>query len=114
MSDLGLGSEASGKRSRSPMRRASPCRCMALATPWWQLGRKEAHKLQVWESFEFRAMDVAKPLLFVSKLVEHGWTVTFGPQGSFLQRGSKKVPVTMTGGVFRIAMDFHGQPAQKG
>ena len=46
---------------------------------------------------QFRAMDVAKPLLFVSKLVEHGWTVTFGPQGSFLQRGSKKVPITMTG-----------------
>ena len=63
---------------------------------------------------QFRAMDVAKPLLFVSKLVEHGWTVAFGPQGSFLQRGSKKVPVTMTGGVFRIAMDFHGQPTQKG
>ena len=57
-------------------------------------------------------MDVAKPLLSVSKLVEHGWTVTFGPQGSFLQPGSKKVPVTMTGGVFKIAMDFHVQPAK--
>ena len=61
---------------------------------------------------QFRAMDVAKPLLSVSKLVEKGWTVTFGPNGSFLQRGAKKVPVTMTGGVFKIAMDFHGQPTE--
>ena len=61
---------------------------------------------------QFRAMHVAKPLLSVSKLVEHGWTVTFGPQGSFLQLGSKQVPVTMTGGVFKIAMDFHGQPIE--
>ena len=62
---------------------------------------------------QFRAMDVAKPLLSVSKLVEKGWTVTFGPNGSFLQRGAKKVPVTiMTGGVFKIAMDFHGQPIE--
>ena len=50
---------------------------------------------------QFRAMDVAKPLLSVSKLVEHG-----------LQHGSKKVPVTMTGGVFKIAMDFHRQPIE--
>ena len=61
---------------------------------------------------QFRAMDVAKPLLSVSKLVEKGWTVTFGPKGSFLQRGAKKVPITMTGGVFKIAMDFHGQPTE--
>ena len=61
---------------------------------------------------QFRAMDVAKPLLSVSKLVEKGWTVTFGPKGSFLQRGAKKVPITMTGGVFKIAMDFHGQPIE--
>ena len=60
---------------------------------------------------QFRAMDVEKPLLSVSKLVEKGWTVTFGPKGSFLQRGAKKVAVVMTGGVFKIAMDFHGQPA---
>ena len=61
---------------------------------------------------QFRAMDVAKPLLSVSKLVEHGWTVAFGPQGSVCQRGSKKVPVTMTRGVFKIAMDFHEQPIE--
>ena len=61
---------------------------------------------------QFRAMDVAKPLLSVSKLVGNGWTVNFGPQGSFLQRGSKKVPVVMSGGVFKIAMDFHGHPTE--
>ena len=60
----------------------------------------------------FRAMDVAKPLLSVSKMVEHGWTVTFGPQGSYIQRGSKKIPVVQTGGVFKIAMDFHGPPTE--
>ena len=51
-------------------------------------------------------------MLSVSKLVEKGWTVTFGPKGSFLQRGAKKVPVVMTGGVFKIAKDFHGQPTE--
>ena len=61
---------------------------------------------------EFRAMDVAKPLLSVSKLVEHGWTVTFGPNGSCLRRGTKMVPVVLTGGVFKVAMDFHGQPTE--
>ena len=60
----------------------------------------------------FRAIDVAKPLLSVSKMVEHGWTVTFGPQGSYIQRGSKKIPVVQTGGLFKIAMDFHGQPTE--
>ena len=54
----------------------------------------------------FRAMDVAKPLLSVSKMVEHGWTVTFGPQGSCIQRGSKKIPVVQTGGV--LSQDRHG------
>ena len=49
-------------------------------------------------------MDVAKPLLSVSKMVEHGWTVTFGPQGSYIQRGSKKIPVVQTGGF----QDRHG------
>ena len=57
----------------------------------------------------FRAMDVAKPLLSVSKMVEHGWTVTFGPQGSYIQRGSKKIPVVQTGGVFKIAHRHHRQ-----
>ena len=61
---------------------------------------------------QFRAMDVAKPLLSVSELVENGWAVTFGPKGSFLQRGAKKVPVVMTGGVFKIVMDFPGQPTE--
>ena len=60
----------------------------------------------------FRAMDVAKPLLSVSKMVEHGWTVHFGPEGSYIQRGIKKIPVVQTGGVFKIAMDFHGQPTE--
>ena len=60
----------------------------------------------------FRAMDVAKPLLSVSKMVEHGWTVHFGPEGSYIKRGIKKIPVVQTGGVFKIAMDFHGQPTE--
>ena len=60
----------------------------------------------------FTAMDVAKPLLSVSKMVEHGWTATFGPQGSYIQRGSKKIPVVQTGAVFKIAIDFHGQPRE--
>ena len=34
---------------------------------------------QVKGAGQFRAMDVAKPLLSVSKLVQNGWTVTFGP-----------------------------------
>ena len=60
----------------------------------------------------FRSMDVAKPLLSVSKMVEHGWTVHFGPEGSYIKRGIKKIPVCNTGGVFKIAMDFHGQPTE--
>ena len=61
---------------------------------------------------QFRAMDESKPMLSVSELVETAWADTFGPKGSFLQRGAKKVPVVMTGGVFKIAKDFHGQPTE--
>ena len=46
-------------------------------------------------------MGVAKPLLSVSKMVEHGWTVHFGPKGSYIQGGIKKIPVVQTGGVFK-------------
>ena len=67
---------------------------------------------QVKGAGRFRAVGVSKPLLSVSKLVEKGWTVTFGPTGSFLQRGAKKAPAVMTGGVFKIAKDFHGQPTE--
>ena len=63
---------------------------------------------------QFRAMDAAKPLLSVSRLAEHGWTVTFGIlwttriiPSAWTQEGT-----TMTGGVFKMAMDFHWQPVE--
>ena len=87
-----------------------PVQVHGVCNPMVTMGEKGGP--QVKGVGQFRAMDVAKPLLSVSKLVEKGWTVTFGPNGSFLQRGAKKVPVTMTGGVFKIAMDFHGQPTE--
>ena len=87
-----------------------PVQVHGVCNPMVTMGEKGGP--QVKGVGQFRAMDVAKPLLSVSKLVEKGWTVTFGPNGSFLQRGAKKVPITMTGGVFKIAMDFHGQPTE--
>jgi len=87
-----------------------PVQVHGICNPMVTMGEKGGP--QVKGVGQFRAMDVAKPLLSVSKLVEKGWTVTFGPKGSFLQRGAKKVPITMTGGVFKIAMDFHGQPIE--
>ena len=87
-----------------------PVQVHGVCNPMVTMGEKGGP--QVKGVGQFRAMDVAKPLLSVSKLVDKGWTVTFGPNGSFLQRGAKKVPVTMTGGVFKIAMDFHGQPTE--
>ena len=87
-----------------------PVQVHGVCNPMVTMGEKGGP--QVKGVGQFRAMDVAKPLLSVSKLVEKGWTVTFGPNGSFLQRGAKKVPVILTGGVFKIAMDFHGQPTE--
>ena len=87
-----------------------PVQVHGLCNPVVTMGEKGGP--QVSGVGQFRAMDVAKPLLSVSKLVENGWTATFGPQGSFLQRGAKRVPVTLTGGVFKIAMDFQRQPAK--
>ena len=87
-----------------------PVQVHGVCNPMVTMGEKGGP--QVKGVGQFRAMDVAKPLLSVSKLVEKGWAVTFGPNGSFLQRGAKKVPVTMTGGVFKIAMDFHVQPTE--
>lgn len=34
----------------------------------------------------FKAMDVAKPLLSVAKLVGKGWSVSFTPQGAYMSR----------------------------
>ena len=86
-----------------------PVQVHGTCSPMVTMGEKGGPKVK--GVGQFRAMDVAKPLLSVSTLVVKGWTVTFGRKGPFLQRGAKKVPVVMTGGVFKIAMDFHGQPA---
>ena len=92
------------------MHLASQFRCMGTCSPIVTMGEKGGPKVK--GVGQFRAMDVAKPLLSVSTLVVKGWTVTFGRKGSFLQRGAKKVPVVMTGGVFKMAMDFHWQPTE--
>ena len=81
-----------------------PVQVHGVCNPMVTMGEKGGP--QVKGVGQFRAMDVAKPLLSVSKLVEKGWTVTFGPKGSFLQRGAKKVPITMTGGVFKSSHGF--------
>ena len=48
---------------------------------------------------KFWAMDVAKPLLSVAKLVKKGWSVNFTPQGSCMSRDGAKLPIESCGGV---------------
>ena len=54
-----------------------PVKVHGTCSPMMTMGEKGGP--QVKGVGQFGAMDVAKPLLFVSKLVEKGWTVTFGP-----------------------------------
>ena len=42
---------------------------------------------------EFKAMDVAKPLLSVAKLVQKGWSVSFTPKGASMSRNGVNLPI---------------------
>ena len=71
-----------------------------------------------WEAWQLRRIpSSAPPDLAVKAVVEKPFTNASGQpvpvHGTCsLQRGSKKIPVVMTGGVFKIARDFHGQPTE--
>lgn len=53
---------------------------------------------------------MAKPLLSVGKLTEKGWTIQFGPEKSMMKKGGTTIPLQKVNGVYKVAMDFHGQP----
>ena len=50
---------------------------------------------------EFKAMDVAKPLLSVGK----GWSASFTPQGAYMSRKGVSLPIESRGGVYKIPVD---------
>ena len=87
-----------------------PVQVHGICNPMVTMGEKGGP--QVKGVGQFRAMDVAKPLLSVSKLVEKGWTVTFGPKGSFLQRGSQEGTNHNDWRSLQDSHGFHGQPIE--
>lgn len=57
-----------------------------------------------------KAMEVSKPLLSVSKLVGHGWSVNFTPGGATMSKDGKTIPLAAVGGVYKVALGFQGHP----
>ena len=63
---------------------------------------------------EFKAMDVAKPLLSVAKLVSKGWSVNFTPKGASVSRDRVNLPIERRGGVYKIPLDVAAVESQMG
>ena len=58
---------------------------------------------------DFKAMDVAKPLLSVAKLVGKGWSVTFTPQGAYMSRKGVSLPIENRDGIYKIPLNMENQ-----
>ena len=56
----------------------------------------------------FKAMDVAKPLLSVARLVNKGWEVCFKPGNSYMKFQDTTIPLEEKGGVYKIPLNLEG------
>ena len=69
-------------------------------------------------NMKWQVVDVHKPLLVVSQLVEAGHDVVFSPNGSHIQiKGGEKLPLRKTGGVYELEVWLKSpdqQPSQPG
>jgi hypothetical protein len=69
------------------------------------------------QSIVFQVTDVTKPLAAVSRIVEKGNVVQFGPrpEDNFIQSGSgKKIPIRRERGTYVIDVEFNDGPAAAG
>ena len=70
-----------------------PVHVRGVCTPSVTLGIQGTQGASVSGTGEFKAMDVAKPLLSVVKLVSKGWRVNFTPKGASMSRDGVNLPI---------------------
>ena len=88
-----------------------PVHVHGVCTPSVTLGTADS---SISGTGEFKAMDVAKPLLSVAKLVSKGWSVNFTPKGSSMSRDGINLPIESRGGVYKIPLDVAAVESQVG
>ena len=88
-----------------------PVHVHGVCTPSVTLGTADS---SISGTGEFKAMDVAKPLLCVAKLVQKGWSVSFTPKGSSMSRDGINLPIESRGGVYKIPLDVAAVESQVG
>ena len=104
------------KTSDLPYTTASgqPVHVHGVCTPSVTLGDQGPQGTSVSGTGEFKAMDVAKPLLSVAKLVSKGWNVNFTPKGASMSRDGVNLPIESRGGVYKIPLDVAAVESQVG
>ena len=104
------------KTSDLPYTTASgqPVHVQGVCTPSVTLGDQGPQGASVSGTGEFKAMDVAKPLLSVAKLVSKGWSVNFTPKGASMSRDGVNLPIESRGGVYKIPLDVAAVESQVG
>ena len=88
-----------------------PVHIHGVCTPSVTLGAADS---SISGTGEFKAMDVAKPLLSVAKLVSKGWSVNFNPKGASMSRDGIHLPIESRGGVYKIPLDVAAVESQVG
>ena len=88
-----------------------PVHVHGVCTPSVTLGTADS---SISGTGEFKAMDVAKPLLSVAKLVAKGWSVNFNPKGASMSRDGIHLPIESRGGVYKIPLDVAAVESQVG
>ena len=54
----------------------------------------------------FEVLPVKKPIFSVSALVKQGFKVHFAQEGSYLEKGQTRIPLTAKNGVFVVPADM--------
>ena len=88
-----------------------PVHVHGVCTPSVTLGTADS---SISGTGEFKAMDVAKPLLSVAKLVSKGWSVNFNPKGASMSRDGIHLPIESHGGAYKIPLDVAAVESQVG
>ena len=83
-----------------PVRVHGICRCKVI------IGNQDGSKVA--GIGMFKAMDVAKPLLSVARLVNKGWEVCFKPGNSYMKFQDTTILLEEKGGVYKIPLNLEG------
>ena len=84
----------------------APVRVHGICHPKVTIGNQDGSKVA--GTGMFKAMDVAKPLLSVARLVNKGWEVCFKPGNSYMKFQDTTIPLEEKGGVYKIPLNLEG------